>query len=93
MVVLVAILRAKAGRAEALKEGLSSLVEPTRAEPGCVQYDLHQGTEDPNTFLFYERWKAPEDLAEHARRPHMQAFGLVAKSLVATRELIHLAAA
>jgi quinol monooxygenase YgiN len=93
MVVLVAILRAKAGMAGSLKESLRGLVDPTRAEPGCVQYDLHEGTEDPNTFLFYERWKTAEDLAEHARRPHMQAFGAVAKNLVATRELIHLTAA
>jgi quinol monooxygenase YgiN len=93
MVALVAILRAKAGLAGPLKERLMGLVEPTLAEPGCVQYDLHQGTEDPNTFVFYERWKTPADLAEHARRPHMVAFGSVAKGLVATRELIHLTAA
>ncbi|MEO8450870.1 MAG: putative quinol monooxygenase [Gemmatimonadota bacterium] len=93
MVALVAILRAKAGLAGPLKERLMSLVEPTLAEPGCVQYDLHQGTEDPNTFVFYERWKTAEDLAEHAGRPHMLAFGSVAKGLVATRELIHLTAA
>ena len=93
MVVLVAILRAKAGQADALKQRLTGLVAPTRAEPGCVQYDLHQGTEDPNTFLFYEQWKTAEDLAEHARRPHMKEFGAASKDLVATRELIRLAAA
>ena len=38
---IVAKLTAVAGQEEFLAKQLSTLVAPTRAEKGCIQYDLH----------------------------------------------------
>lgn len=38
---LVAFLRAKPRQSEELSRRLNALVEPTRAEAGCINYDLH----------------------------------------------------
>ena len=39
---ILAFFRAKPGRTQALGTALSALVDPTRAEPECLNYDLHQ---------------------------------------------------
>jgi hypothetical protein len=41
---------------------LRALVEPTRAEEGCGQYDLHQDLANPLTFYMIERWSSDEAL-------------------------------
>ena len=38
---ILAFFRAMAGRTQALGTALSALVDPTRAEPECLNYDLH----------------------------------------------------
>jgi quinol monooxygenase YgiN len=53
---VVAHLRALNGQIEETKKYLSGLIEPTRAEPGCVEYWLHQDNDDPAEFTFYENW-------------------------------------
>jgi quinol monooxygenase YgiN len=71
---LVAILRAKPGLGDELGRRLSTLVEPARAEPGNINYDLHRSNDDPDVWILYENWKAPSDLAAHFELPYMKAF-------------------
>jgi quinol monooxygenase YgiN/quercetin dioxygenase-like cupin family protein len=61
------------GREEELKEHLLSLEAPTRAEPGCVAYDLYRSADRPGGFLRFEVWKSPEDLEAHKATPHLAA--------------------
>ena len=49
---VVAHLRARNGQIEETKKFLMGLIAPTRAEPGCVEYWLHQDNEDPAEFTF-----------------------------------------
>ena len=49
---VVAHLRALNGQVEETKKFLTALIEPTRVEPGCVEYWLHQDNEDPAEFTF-----------------------------------------
>lgn len=71
-IVLVASMRAKDGKQDELRAALQSLLEPTRAESGCVTYNLHQGLEDPSIFVFHEVWASPEALGAHMQTPHLQ---------------------
>jgi quinol monooxygenase YgiN len=71
---VMALLRAKPGNEEAVKQGLLALLEPTRNEPGCINYDLHQSVGAPGLFMFYENWKSKTDLDGHLKTPHMQDF-------------------
>lgn len=69
---VVATLIAKEGQSEQLKEILHSLVEPTRAEAGNLQYDLLQHLEDENEFRFVEKWASKEALNAHFETEHVQ---------------------
>src|SRR6516162_1566156 len=44
---LLAIIKAKADQANELGRRLAALVAPTRAESGCINYDLHRSNDDP----------------------------------------------
>jgi quinol monooxygenase YgiN len=72
-VTLIATMKAKPGRSEELGKRLSALVEPTRAEVGCLNYDLHRSTEDDHVWMFYENWRSKADLDAHIQTPHLQA--------------------
>jgi len=70
---VVATMRAKPGKEQELRELLESLVEPTRAEDGNHTYALHQGTQDPLVFMFYENWTSQGHLDDHLATPHLQS--------------------
>jgi quinol monooxygenase YgiN len=61
------------GREDDLKRHLLSLSPQTRAEPGCIAYDLYQSPDAPHEFLRVERWKSAADLEAHKRLPHLRA--------------------
>ncbi len=79
---VVAEVTAKPGREDELRSLLLSVVEPVRAEEGCIQYDLHVSTKDPASFVFYENWKDADALKNHAGSAHMKAFGAKAADLL-----------
>jgi quinol monooxygenase YgiN len=70
---VIARVRAKKGKASLLRKELRRLIALTRAEAGCINYDLHESQDDPALFVFYENWKSAADLAAHMRTPHFQA--------------------
>lgn len=74
-VILTAMVKARAGEEAAVKEALLSLVGPTRKEPGCLCYNLHQSKADPTQFMFYEQWASKEALDAHGKTPHMKSLG------------------
>ena len=83
MITLIALVKAKEGTEETVKQELLSLVKPTRSEPGCISYDVHQATDDKSLFIFYENWKSKEELEKHGEMPHLKAFRQKADSLLA----------
>ncbi len=72
MLTVVAEIIAKPGCEERLREELLRCIEPTRAEDGCLQYDLHVATDRPGHFLFYENWTSREVLDRHLATPHLE---------------------
>jgi quinol monooxygenase YgiN len=70
---VIARVRAKAGQESRLRQELQSLLAPTRAEAGCISYDLHQSQSDPALFVFYENWTSQAALDAHFQTPHLQA--------------------
>jgi quinol monooxygenase YgiN len=80
---VVAEMVARPGKEEELRRALLALVEPSRRDPGFVQYDLHVSTDEPGRFVFYENWTSREMLDRHLDAPHLKAFLGVADSLLA----------
>ncbi len=58
-------------RAE-LQDLLMAQVAPTRAEPGCINYDFHVDAADLCTFVFYENWTSRAALDTHLAMPHLK---------------------
>jgi quinol monooxygenase YgiN len=79
---IVARMRAKAGQEARLKKELLGLVAPTRAEAGCISYDLHQSETDPALFVFYETWKSQAELDAHFETPHIKAILKIAPEML-----------
>ena len=70
--VVIARFRAREGSEGELRAVLEGLVEPTRAEAGCLHYELVQSQKDPREFTFFEKWASEEALAAHTQTPHVQ---------------------
>ena len=71
-VSVTARFTAKSGKEDALKAELLALVPQTRAEPGCLNYDLHQDPASPGEFVFYENFVDGEALKAHAAMPYLK---------------------
>lgn len=71
---IIANVKVKADKVDFVKAELEKLIEPTRAEEGCLQYDLHQDNENPAHFLFFENWSSRELWQDHMNNTHLAAF-------------------
>lgn len=71
---IVAHIVAGTDKIELVHSELQKLVEITRAEDGCVQYDLHQDNDNPAHFMFFENWESRELWQTHMSAPHLAAY-------------------
>ena len=67
---VVALVVPKQGKRREVQTILLELVEATRREEGCIQYDLLEETNNPTDFTFVERWATKAALDAHFVRPH-----------------------
>jgi quinol monooxygenase YgiN len=70
---VMALVKAKPGTETEMREELLSLVVPSRRDPGCINYDLHCGADNPAAFLFFENWTTKELWEQHLAKPDLQA--------------------
>lgn len=70
----IAFFKARQGSAGKLESALLGLVEPTRQEPGCLQYDICKSPGDPHDVVVFERWRAPDDFDAHMGTPYVVDF-------------------
>jgi quinol monooxygenase YgiN len=68
---IVANIKAKSDKIELVKAELEKLIPITRAEEGCINYDLHQDNESPAHFLFYENWESRQLWQTHMGNQHL----------------------
>ena len=97
MVHVIAIITTKPGMRDAVLTEFRANVPNVHAEKGCIVY---QPTVDadgigpiqtklgPDTFVVVEKWETAEDLAAHAKAPHMAAYAAKVKDMLASR-VIH----
>ncbi len=80
---IVANIHANPDKIDMVKTELEKLLSITRAEEGCIQYDLHQDNENPEHFLFYENWESRELWQAHMNAPHLTAYRKATEGAVA----------
>jgi quinol monooxygenase YgiN len=73
-VTVVAKVVAKRECLETVKAELIKLIAPTRKEEGCIEYTLHQDSQDPAVFIFYENWSSEASLAGHMQSKHFISY-------------------
>ena len=71
---ILAQITAEPGKETLVRAELEKLVPITRAEAGCIQYDLHVDNENPGFFVFYENWESRELWQTHMTAPHLAAY-------------------
>ncbi len=69
---IIGTVVAKPEKRDELMRILAAQVAPTRAEPGCINYDFHCDQADPNTFIFYENFASKEALEDHLKKAHLK---------------------
>ncbi len=82
-VTVIARIKAKPGMEGRVRQELLKLLAPTRSEPGCINYDMHQAVDDPSTFLFHENWATEDDLQKHLQTPHLRSWFAQSTTLLA----------
>ncbi|KZM40472.1 MAG: putative quinol monooxygenase [Marinomonas sp.] len=79
---IVANIKAHEDKIELVKAELLKLIDATRAEEGCINYDLHQDNENPAHFMFYESWETRELWQAHMGNQHLQDYMVATEGAV-----------
>lgn len=67
---LIATTIAQPGRIDEVRSAMTKLVEPSRREPGCLEYVMHRSLSNPDAVVFYERWESSGHLEAHTLTEH-----------------------
>lgn len=90
---IVANIVANEDKIDLVKAELLKLIEITRAEEGCINYDLHQDNENRAHFLFYENWESRELWQTHMNNTHLAEYMAATEGAVASftlNEMTHI---
>jgi quinol monooxygenase YgiN len=72
--VVIALVKVKAGTEQSFKAAAIKIIAPTRQEPGNIDYNFQQSTTDPTEISTVEHWKSQADVDAHMKMPHMLTF-------------------
>jgi quinol monooxygenase YgiN len=89
MLVNAVVYTFPADKAEEAARVLRALRDASRAEPGCVTFDVSRGSDDANVFVLYEEWRDQAALDEHYQTEHFQKFGINGIRALSTNRLAH----
>jgi quinol monooxygenase YgiN len=71
MIVVVGQFRFPAERMDEARPVMGRVIEATRAEAGCVQYNYGEDVLDPGLIRVSELWESREHLDAHMQSAHM----------------------
>ena len=80
---IVANIKANEDKIDLVKTELLKLIDITRAEEGCINYDLHQDNDNPAHFVFYENWESRELWQVHMSNQHLADYMAATEGAVA----------
>ncbi|TDK50821.1 putative quinol monooxygenase [Antarcticimicrobium luteum] len=74
MLIVTGTFEVDPSQIEGAKLAMITMMQATRAEPGCLTYDFSQQVEVPHRFRVYEEWEDAASLDAHRLTPHMAAY-------------------
>jgi len=87
-VALIVHYQARPGMGDEVAALLARHTAATRAEPGNLDFVALRGTEDPDSFVLYERYESEEAFKAHQASPHFEGIAVAQiRPLLAERRL------
>jgi quinol monooxygenase YgiN len=68
----IAHLHARPDKTDELNALLTSLLEPTREETGCIRFELLQNRQSPTEFAIVSTWHNEQAVQHHIGTSHSQ---------------------
>ncbi|REG79552.1 putative quinol monooxygenase [Marinomonas pollencensis] len=81
---VIANIIAKTESIELVKAELIKLLAVTRAEEGCINYDLHQDNQAPEHFTLYENWVSRELWQAHMANDQLAEYVKATEGAITT---------
>ncbi|MEX0853150.1 MAG: putative quinol monooxygenase [Bauldia sp.] len=75
MKYVIGWLKVKPGKRDELMKIARPVVAKTQKEDGCLFYELHPTTDDPDLILIVEGWESDAHHQAHQKAAHHVAFG------------------
>jgi len=72
LLTIIARYKAKPGSGDAVAEVLARHIVATRAEKGCVAFDVARSIENPDEFVLYEKYLDDAAFEAHRESPHFK---------------------
>jgi quinol monooxygenase YgiN len=87
---IFARLDPRPGKELQVRDELTRVLGPTRAEPGCVRIHVYEGVRDPLAYFIHSEWIDEAAFDAHVELPHTRQFvaaveGLLTNPLQAVR--------
>lgn len=86
---VVAVIPAKPGSEDVVRDALATLAEASRGHEGCTGYELFESAAAPGTFVTVETWRDRSDLDAHLQTPDIAAAMAVAEGNLAGDIAVH----
>ena len=83
MLIVLAKITAKKDMADNILNESKAIIKSTRAEEGCIAYNLYNSTEEKDVLIFVEKWESKEFLDSHLKQPHFADFGSAIENYLA----------
>jgi len=83
MLIVLAKITAKNGMVNNILNESKAIIEATRGEEGCIEYNLYNPIDSENTLLFVEKWESKESLESHIKQQHFIDFGSAIENYLA----------
>lgn len=74
MILIAGFLKYPPGGIDMLSEAMHTVVEATRREDGCINFDFAVDIADPTRLIVFERWRDQKALDGHIGSPHFAAW-------------------
>lgn len=71
-IVVLATAKAKSGKEADLERALREVMAATRAQRGCLQFELYRSAQEPEVITAFERWSSIEDHERYLQGDHVE---------------------
>jgi quinol monooxygenase YgiN len=74
LILIAGFLKYPPGGIDKLRGEMEKVVEATRREDGCINYDFAIDISDPTRLIVFERWRDQDALDAHIKSAHIAAW-------------------